>query len=69
MEVSISTEPVLAIRERLVAEIRKAAAEAPRMYFAPLIGAVRGIRSQYRAIGAAGRHKPQQEQASGQVRR
>jgi len=29
------------------------AAEAPRMYFAPLIGAVRGIPLQYRAMGAS----------------
>lgn len=38
--------------QTLLTEIRKAATEAPRMYFAPLIGAVRGIRSQYREINA-----------------
>jgi hypothetical protein len=46
--------------QTLLAEIRKAAAEAPRMYFAPLIGAVRGIRSQYRQIDAPRRHEAEQ---------
>jgi hypothetical protein len=31
-------------------EIKRAAKEAPKMYFAPLIGAVRGIQIQYRQL-------------------
>lgn len=30
--------------------IQLAAKEAPRMYFAPLIGAIRGIRQEYRRL-------------------
>jgi hypothetical protein len=36
--------------DALVREIRRAAAEAPRMYFAPLVGAIRGIASEYRRL-------------------
>lgn len=36
--------------DALFREIRRAAAEAPRMYFAPLVGAVRGIASEYRRL-------------------
>lgn len=32
-------------------EIQRAAKEAPQIYFAPLIGAVRGIRVQYAKLG------------------
>jgi len=31
----------------LLREIRTAAAEAPAIYFAPLVGALRGIRAEY----------------------
>jgi len=34
----------------LIREIRRAAAEAPGMYFAPLVGAVRGIVAEYRRL-------------------
>lgn len=55
-------------QQSLLAEIRKAAAEAPRMYFAPLIGAVRGIRSQYRALNATRRPEGERKPAGGVVR-
>lgn len=32
------------------AEITRVAREAPAMYFAPLVGAVRGIRDEYRRL-------------------
>lgn len=68
MEVSIiQNDHAKALRQGVLAEIRKAAAEAPRMYFAPLIGAMRAIRTQYRTGGAPARQKPQ-KQASGQIR-
>lgn len=56
--------------QTLLAEIRKAAAEAPRMYFAPLIGAVRGIRTQYRAINATRRHDAEKarKESTGTIR-
>lgn len=47
----------------LLAEIRKAAAEAPRMYFAPLIWAVRCIRSQQSAINMPRPHDPEKIQS------
>lgn len=31
-------------------EIKIAAQEAPRMYFAPLVGAIKGIQQQYRKL-------------------
>jgi hypothetical protein len=34
------------------AEIVRAARQAPAMYFAPLVGAVRGIRDEYRRLGS-----------------
>lgn len=37
------------------AEIIRAAREAPGMYFAPLVGAVRGIRDEYRRLSAGQR--------------
>lgn len=36
--------------EQVWIEIKRAAKEAPSMYFAPLIGACRGIRLQYRLL-------------------
>jgi hypothetical protein len=33
-------------------EIKKAAQEAPSMYFAPLIGAIEGIRDRYRNLSS-----------------
>jgi hypothetical protein len=45
-------------------EIRKAAAEAPALYFAPLIGALRGIRAQYRELERRNTPKGRQKPAS-----
>ena len=36
----------------VLTEIKIAAMEAPKMYFAPLVGAVRGIGQQYRLLNA-----------------
>ena len=50
---SITFEPFLrgiALLNAILAEIVRAAKEAPALYFAPLIGAVRGIRQQYRLL-------------------
>ncbi|KGM38696.1 hypothetical protein JY96_21205 [Aquabacterium sp. NJ1] len=49
-------------------EIRKAAAEAPAMYFAPLIGALRGIRAQYDALDRRQRHQRQTQSGKQPVR-
>lgn len=37
-------------KEMLFAEMRRAAKEVPQTYFAPLIGAVKGIQQQYRLL-------------------
>lgn len=37
---------------RVLREIGLAAREAPRMYFAPVIGVVRGLRVQYETLNA-----------------
>jgi len=36
----------------VLGEIKVAAQEAPKMYFAPLVGAVRGIQAQYRVLSS-----------------
>lgn len=55
-------------KRTLLDEIRQAASEAPRMYFAPLIGAVRGIRAQYRSIDTKRHRKPPKPPGSGTIR-
>lgn len=37
-------------KEMLFAEMRRAAKDVPQTYFAPLVGAVKGIQQQYRLL-------------------
>ena len=39
-----------AVLKDMIAMAKEAARETPRLYFAPLVGAIRGIREEYRRI-------------------
>lgn len=46
----------LSVFAAILTEVRKAALEAPALYFAPLVGAFKGIRAEYAKVGRRHRH-------------
>lgn len=45
-------------RNRVLKEVRMAAYEAPRIYFAPIVGAVKEMRHQMRLLAQARKQTP-----------
>jgi len=55
------------MRNSLWYEIKRAAYEAPRMYFAPITGAFKGIRREYRELHKAFAARPHERRPEAEI--
>lgn len=51
------------MKTTFIDEFVKSAKEAPRIYFAPVIGAIKEVRAEFRRISAKSTHPSEQKQS------